>query len=311
MAFIDAFRAVNYLVGTPRFTWSLISTEGSEQVSSNGLGISTIALKDMDRDAVDLVIVSSSWTPELYGDDGMFSALRYWSRRKVTLGALDTGAFILAQAGLLQNRSATVHYEHLDAFIELYPETISSEQLCVFDGDRISCAGGNAAVDFALHIIVATVGELHANAAARYVFHQHLRPISTSQSPSSPEPLGLDAPSSVRSAIALMERHLENPLTLVELCSKVGISQRQLARLFKDYVGKSPVQYYRDIRLDRARGLVTQTALPLSQVAVASGFSNIVHFNRTYRLRFGLPPKRDRVEGRVPFEFRAWPQHRV
>ena len=80
-------------------------------------------------------------------------------------------------------------------------------------------------------------------------------------------------------------------------------------RLFAQYVGRSPVQYYRDIRLDRARGLVTQTTMPLIEIAYASGFSSQVHFSRTYKARFGLPPKKDRINGRIPFEFRAWPMH--
>lgn len=311
MAFIDPFRAVNYLDGKTRFVWQLISLDGGLLTASNGLQLNTIALVDIERDLLDLVVVSSSWTPELYSEQRLFNALRYWSRRKVTLGALDTGAFILAQAGLLKDRQATVHYEHLDAFIELFPGVQSSEQLCVFDGDRISCSGGGAAVDFSLHIVVATCDEVLANKAAQYLFHQNLRPLSASQSPEQTVPLGLSVPASVRNAIALMEQHLETPMTLVAVCSKIGISQRQLARLFSQYVGKSPVRYYLDIRLDRARGLVTQTVLPLSQVAVAAGFSNMVHFSRAYRERFGLPPNRDRTEGRVPFEFRAWPLHRI
>ena len=108
-----------------------------------------------------------------------------------------------------------------------------------------------------------------------------------------------------------MEKNLESPLPISDICKQTDISHRQLDRLFKTYVRKSPSLYYRDIRLDRARGLVTQTEMPLAQVALASGFASQVHFSRAYRQRFGLPPSKDRIEGRVPFEFRAWPMHRV
>jgi transcriptional regulator GlxA family with amidase domain len=107
-----------------------------------------------------------------------------------------------------------------------------------------------------------------------------------------------------------MEQHLENAASIPEICSMAGISHRQLDRLFERYIGKSPALYYRDIRLDRARGLVTQTDMLLSEIAIASGFASQVHFSRAYRERFGLPPRKDRVEGRIPFEFRAWPMHR-
>lgn len=107
-----------------------------------------------------------------------------------------------------------------------------------------------------------------------------------------------------------MEDHLEAPLSIAMICQRLGVSHRQLNRLFANYVRKTPVLYYRDIRLDRARGLVTQTNLSMAEIAQASGFGGQVHFSRAYKERFGLPPTRDRVEGRIPFEFRAWPMHR-
>ena len=110
--------------------------------------------------------------------------------------------------------------------------------------------------------------------------------------------------------LALMETNLEEPLNIPEIAEKAGISHRQLNRLFSQYLRKTPALYYRDIRLDRARGLVTQTTLSMAQIAIASGFSSQIHFSRAYRDRFGLPPIQDRSEGRIPFEFRAWPMHR-
>lgn len=107
-----------------------------------------------------------------------------------------------------------------------------------------------------------------------------------------------------------MEQHLENALSIPEISEKINVSHRQLDRLFAKYVGKPPAIYYRDIRLDRARGLVTQTDMPMSEIAIASGFASQVHFSRAYKERFGLSPRTDRVEGRIPFEFGAWPMHR-
>jgi AraC family carnitine catabolism transcriptional activator len=107
-----------------------------------------------------------------------------------------------------------------------------------------------------------------------------------------------------------MEEHLEQPLTIAQICARVGLSHRQLDRLFARYVRKTPALYYRDIRLDRARGLITQTSLSMIEIAYASGFSSQVHFSRAYKDRFGIAPSKDRIEGRIPFEFRAWPMHR-
>jgi transcriptional regulator GlxA family with amidase domain len=310
MAFIDPFRAANYLEGTTLFRWILSSPDGGSCLASNGIAASTLRLADVKSEAFDIVVVSTSWAPETASTPQLLAALRKWERSGSIVGALDTGAFILADAGLLNGRRATVHYEHIDSLKELYGDIDVAEDIFVRDGKRFTCSGGLASADMALHIMAASSGEALANAAARYIFHPKLRPAGTSQNPAGVEPLGSTVPETVRRAIAIMEQNLENALSIPEICGSTGISHRQLDRLFRRYLGKPPGLYYRDIRLDRARGLVTQTDMLLSEIAVASGFSNQVHFSRAYRDRFGLPPRTDRVEGRIPFEFRAWPMHR-
>lgn len=308
--FIDPFRAANYLDGKTQFRWEFVSDTGGPCPASNGMSIETRPLLDVQGSKQDIVIVSSSWAPEDHSTVQMHAALWRWARQGCTLGALDTGAFILARAGLLKGKRATVHYEHIDAFGEMFTDCKVCEDLYVFDGNRITCCGGSASLDFALQIIHATHGAALANAAARYVLHPTVRLPGAQQNTDTIEPLGSTAPQNVRRAITLMEQNLETPLAISKICKQTGISHRQLNRVFAAYVKKTPALYYRDIRLDRARGLVTQTEMPLSEIAVASGFSSQVHFSRAYRDRFGLPPSRDRIDGRVPFEFRAWPMHR-
>lgn len=309
-AFIDPFRAANYLEGTTLFRWVLSCPGAQTCMASNGISVATQDLHMLKEEAFDIVVVSSSWAPETASTPQLLSALRKWARSGSIVGGLDTGAFILADAGLLTGRRATVHYEHIDAFKELHDDIDVAEDIFVRDEKHFTCSGGIASADMALHIIAASSGEALANAAARYIFHPKLRPVGSSQNPADVEPLGSTVPKLVRRAIIIMEQHLENALSIPEISARTGISQRQLDRLFRRYLGKSPGLYYRDIRLDRARGLVTQTDMLLSEIAIASGFTNQVHFSRAYRERFGLPPRTDRVEGRIPFEFRAWPMHR-
>lgn len=306
---IDPLRAANYLEGTARFRWVIASPEGGMTKASNGLAIETKALSDLATETFDMVVVSSSWAPEAHISPHFLAALRKFARMGATIGALDTGAFILAEAGLLEGKTATVHYEHIDALREMREKTRVSEDLYVFDDNCFTCCGGTASVDLGLHILRDFCGDSLTNAAARYIFHPGARPPRTPQNPSGVEPLGHATPESVRRVIAEMERHLEEPLTIPELCELARISQRQINRLFTRYVGKTPQLYYRDIRLDRARGLVTQTELPLSEIAVASGFASQAHFSKAYHDRFGIQPRADRVEGRIPFEFRAWPMY--
>ena len=310
MGFIDPFRAANYLEGTTLFSWDFVSESGGECYSSNGMGIYTKSLADLPLREVDFLIVSSSWTPEKYGTTRVQAVLRQAALHQITIGGIDTGAFVIAGAGLLRGGRATVHYEHIDAFCELYPDVECTEDLYVFDEGRISCCGGFASFDFALHILQGIHGNALANAAARYVFHPKMREHETPQNPQDVEPLGGNVPDAVRTVIKIMENNLEDPLPITRICEAANVSQRQLNRLFERYLKKAPAKYYRDIRLDRARGLVTQTALALSEIAFACGFSSQAYFSRAYKSRFGLPPIKDRTEGRIPFEFRAWPMHR-
>lgn len=307
---IDPLRAANYLDGMSRFRWTVASADGGMTPASNGLTIETRRLADVVTDHFDMVVVSSSWAPEAYNSPNVLAALRKFARSGSVMGAVDTGAFILAEAGLLKGRRATVHYEHIDAMKELHEDTEVTEDLYVFDGNRFTCCGGTASVDLGLHILRGIYGDAAANAAARYVFHPGARAPGTPQNPAGVEPLGHATPDSVRRVILEMERNLEEPLTIPELCDRAGISQRQINRLFARYVGKTPQLYYRDIRLDRARGLVTQTEMPMSEIAVASGFASQAHFSKAYHECFGVQPRVDRIEGRIPFEFRAWPMHR-
>ena len=146
MGFVDPFRAANYLEGTTLFSWDFVSESGGECHSSNGAGIYTKSLADLPLREVDFLIVSSSWTPEKYGTTRVQAALRQAALRQITIGGIDTGAFVIAGAGLLRGGRATVHYEHIDAFCELYPDVECTEDLYVFDEGRISCCGGFASL---------------------------------------------------------------------------------------------------------------------------------------------------------------------
>ncbi|KMW56193.1 Transcriptional regulator, AraC family [Candidatus Rhodobacter oscarellae] len=309
-SFVDPFRVANYLSGSARFSWSYLSQAGGAVESSSGLVVQTGALRDYPaKETPWLALVSTSWSPERHGSSLLSARLVRWAQGGAIIGGLDTGGIVLARAGLLKGKSATVHYEHIDAFIELAPETSVTETLFVVEDGVFTCCGGTAATDIALRLLRSAAGESIANAAARYLFHHDVRDEDHSQNPKGFEPMGYVTPSPVRAAIDMMEAHLEAPLTIPDISARLGLSQRHLGRLFRRYVRKSPVAYYRDIRLDRARGLVTQTELRLSEIAAAAGFNSQAHFTRAYHQRFGLAPSADRVQGRVPFEFRAWPMH--
>ena len=310
MSFVDPFRVANYLTGAMQFTWKFVSEQGGLIESSNGAVIQTVPIETVADRAPWLVAVSTSWTPEQITSRALFGNLRKWQKNGAIIGGLDTGGIVLAKAGFLDGKTATVHYEHIDALMEIAPKTTVSEDMFVLDDGVFTCCGGTASTDLGLRFVHSVLGKNVANASARYLFHHNVRGEDSSQNPKGVEPMGYVTAGAVREAIDLMEAHLETPISIPEIARSLGLSQRQLGRLFQRYVDKSPVAYYRDIRLDRARGFVTQTELKLSEIAIASGFNSQVHFSRAYSQRFGLPPSADRIEGRIPFEFRPWPMYK-
>ena len=308
-AFIDPFRAANYLRASKVYDWQFLSQIGGSVVASNGIEIAnTIAISDAEPD-FNLLLVNSSWTPEQFQEKGLQAWLRASSRQGAMLGGIDTGAFVLAYAGLLDGHRAVVHYEHLAAFNELFPTLETEETLYSIDNQRLSCCGGIAAADLALEIIQKQNGIELANAAARYIFHERLRDGGESQVPRSLQPVGYQVPDKLREAILLMERNIEEPLTQPELATYLSMSVRQVQRIFKQYVGATPLRYYLNIRLDRARGLVTQTELPIMEIAALCGFMRAEQFSRAYSRRYDITPIKDRIEGRIPFEFRSFSAH--
>lgn len=308
-AFLDPFRAANYLRGQKIYHWQFLSLQGSNVVASNGVEVAaTRAIADQPL-AFDLILVNASWTPEQFRDERLQSWLRTASRQGTILGGIDTGAFVLADAGLLDHHCAVVHFEHMAAFKELFPAVETEECLYSIDQRRMSCCGGLAAADLALEVIQKQNGIELANAAARYIFQERLRHAGEAQVPQNIEPVGYQLPDKLREAILLMERNIEEPLSQTELASYLSMSQRQLQRLFKRHVGSTPLRYYLNIRLDRARGLVTQTELPIMEIAALCGFLGAEQFSRAYAMRFEITAFKDRVEGRIPFQFRRFSAH--
>lgn len=309
MALLDPLRAANYLHGSNLYTWELFSPGQAPIKASNGFVMGEVSSITTAPSDLDTIFVSSSWAPEQYKTKLLSKWLKARAADGTVLGGIDTGAVLLAHAGLLNGYAATVHYEHLAAFKELFREITVSEALFVMDRDRFTCCGGHAASDLSLELIRLQHGMDLANAAARYIFHDRLRTASEQQMPTRHEPIGYAIPRKLRQAIVVMERSIEDTAPMADICESAGLSQRQLARLFHTHTGVSPIRYYLDLRLDRARGLVTQTTMSVLEISVACGFSTPGYFTRAYKSRFGIPPLRDRVEGRIPFQFRSFPAH--
>ena len=303
-AFLDPLRSANYLQGSALYRWDFLSLAGGSVTASNGMSVSDTLIWQEQLN-YDYLVINASWAPENYQQKTIQRLLRHKARQGVRFIALDTGAFVLGYAGLMDGYDATVHNEHQGAFTELFPNVQLRSELFVIDRDRLSCVGGFAAADLSLELLQQHHGIDVASASARYVFKDRLRPGSESSTTPPYEPVGHRLPNVLREAILLMQRNLEEPLRIVDVAHYSGYSPRQLTRLFKQFTGLTPVRYYLNLRLERARGLLTQTEKTIAEIASASGFNASEQFSKCYKQHFSIPPSKDRVSGRIPFHYRS------
>lgn len=308
-SFLDPFRAANYIRGQNLYQWNFVSCADDVVNASNGAAIADTTHISDYQEAFDLVVVNSSWAPERFQLKSLKSWLVTMSRKGATLAGIDTGAFVLGYAGLLDNYRATVHYEHFAAFKELFPMIQLENALYVVDRNRLTCSGGTASADMALRLVQKHNGLELANAAAIYLLKDRHRVGNEKQAQHDPEPVGYTMPEVLRKAVIVMERNIEEPVSVEAIAEALSTSQRQLERIFKHNTGITPVRYYINLRLDRARGLVTQTEMSVAQIASACGFGSAQQFSRAYNKHFGISPSQDRIDGRIPFQFRSFPTH--
>ena len=307
-AFVDPFRAANYLQGQAIYQWHYLTLNQHAVTASNGIEVSNSTPFQENTNQLDLIVVNASWTPENFQDQALQRWLWSHSSKNCMLVGIDTGTFVLAYAGLMDGSRATAHYEHLPSLRELFPKIKTVESLYVIDGNRLSCCGGIAAADLALEIIRLQKGMALSNAAARYIFHERHRGGDEKQLSHAHAPIDPVLPDVLREALLLMEQNLEDVIPLPQLAHRSGVSQRQLERVFKKHLRITPKRYYINLRLIRGRALLTQTDLTVAEIASACGFSSAEHFTRSYAAFFNLPPSRDRKEGRIPFQFWLFPE---
>jgi AraC family carnitine catabolism transcriptional activator len=290
VAAMEPLRVANRLAQRPIFAWRLCSADGHPVEASCGMKIAVDGLLDEQASAV---ILCAGFEPRRGITRALTAALRRMARRGVALGALDTGAYLLAAAGLIGDQPVTLHWEAVPAFREDYPDVRVTEDLFCL-GDRLfTCAGGTAAIDMMLERIARRQGPTLARAVSEQFIHSRIRPHEERQRADLAVRIGTRDPRLV-AVIAQMEAEVENPLRLEDMARAAGITRRQLERLFMAQFGEGPAAYYRNIRLDRARSFLADTSLPLIEVAVATGFSSKSALARAYAQKFGRPPGAER-----------------
>jgi AraC family transcriptional regulator, glycine betaine-responsive activator len=289
---IEPLRIANRLSEKTLYKWTLHSLDGQPVSASSQ--ISTMANGDLETIHPDAtVVICAGINVQRHTDKRMLSWLRKTARRGAVIGAVCTGAHILAEAGLLDGYRCTIHWENLPGFSEAFPEINATGGLFEIDGDRFTSAGGTTAIDMMLTMIASQHGPDLAASVAEAILHSPIRHHSENQRMSLPARIGARHPKLV-SIIEKMEENLEDPLSPSLLAKQAGLSTRQLERLFRRYLDRSPKRYYLELRLKKARSLLLQTDLSVINVALACGFSSPSHFSKCYRAFYGRTPYRER-----------------
>jgi transcriptional regulator GlxA family with amidase domain len=291
---IEPLRLANRLSGRQLYAWRLISEDGREAACSNGARLLVDGgLEDAPRGAA--ALVCTGLDPQLAATRPVLSWLRRQARGGVTLGAVCTGAAVLARAGLLEGRRCAIHWENRAAFLEAHPDIPLTARLYEIEGDRLTCAGGAAPADMMLELIQRDHGAELAGLVGDQMIMASVRRGGDGQRLSVPARIGVRHPKLI-AIIHRMEENVEEPITPPDLAREAGLSVRQLERLFRRYLDRSPKRYYMELRLERARGLLMQTDMSVINVALACGFTSPSHFSKCYRARYGRTPYRERGE---------------
>ncbi len=298
---IEVLRLANRMMGYEGYRWRLSSEKGEPVTASNGVLVAAnTSLADerrmlSGRDKPNMVFICSGVNVERYDNKSVEAWVREEHNRGVSVGGLCTGAHVLAKAGLLSGRRCAIHWENLPGFQEAFPKTDVYADLFEVDGNVYTCAGGTAALDMMLSLVSEDHDETLINAICEQALTDRVR------GPHDRQRLPLRARLGVQnvrilSIIEMMEANISEPLTLIEIAEHAGLSRRQIERLFRHHMGRSPARYYLEIRLDRARHLLMQSSLPIVEVAVACGFVSASHFSKCYRELYGRSPQQERAE---------------
>jgi transcriptional regulator GlxA family with amidase domain len=294
-AAIEPLRAANLLSGNELYRWWHAAPEGKPVMASNGVAIIPDYGTHADRDA-DKLFVCAGGNPALFDDKSVFAWLRRLARKGVTIGGISGGPYVLAKAGLLDDHRATLHWEHMPAFREAFPDVTVVPSLFEIDGNRITCSGGISALDMMVALIERDHGRQLAASVGDWFLHTHIREGFGPQRMDLRYRLGV-ADEKLLYVLHAMERGIETPLPRAALAREAGISLRQLERLFRRHIGHGIHQHYRWLRLERARQLLRETTLPVLDVALATGFASSSQFARAYSRAFGEPPSDTRMSG--------------
>ncbi|MDE0694294.1 MAG: GlxA family transcriptional regulator [Boseongicola sp.] len=289
---VESLRIANRMAGRTLYEWRVVGEGGMSITCSAGTAFALDGgLDEVARD--ETVVLCGGINVASATTKALINWVRRESRRGVSMGGLCTASYSLAKAGLLSGKRATIHWENQDSFQEEFDDVTLTKSVFVLDGRYFTTAGGTASIDLMLKFIADDHGEELASAVADQLIYTTVRTDQDTQRLSVPTRIGVRHPK-LSSVIQMMESNIEEPKSPSLLAKEVGMSTRQLERLFRRYLNRSPKRYYMELRLQKARNLLMQTDMSVINVALACGFASPSHFSKCYRAQYNITPYRER-----------------
>jgi transcriptional regulator GlxA family with amidase domain len=283
---LEPLRACNSFVNTAIFEWRFLTLDGKPVQSSSGLPVlPEAALSELNK--CDYLLINSSYGFEQNDTAKTRIALQKAAKITDTVVGLDTGAWLMAAAGLLTGKSATIHWDVFDDFAERFPSVDAKRKRVIEDENRITCAGAISSFDLSLTIISRHLGQASKVDLEAFFMLHDTSFMAHSHQKDARDPL-------VNKALGLMHSFIENPLSRTALARQLSCQPKTLDRRCIDEFGAPAGQIYRHIRLSSAQQLVTSTSLSIFEIALRTGFQNPSAMTRAYKARFGLTPTQNR-----------------
>ena len=279
---VEPMRAANTLGDRQVYDWAFVGLNQGVVTSSSRLSVLTDhAIADAPQ--FDYLFVIASYDYDTHDTPATRRALAKVSTSCKVMIGLDTGAWLMASAGLLEHKRATVHWDILDSFSERFLNVEPLRERVVRDDNRVTCAGATSAYDLTRELICDHIGHgIALDVDALFMRRDDLRPRHIGSGPSGP----------VQRAIDLMHRNIETPMMLDEISRQVACPPKTLSRRFQAALGATPGQVYRHIRLSAARHLVESSSLQITEIAVRTGYESPAALTRAFKKRFGHAPRR-------------------
>ena len=290
---IEPLRSANRQGNSKLYEWVIASPSGEAAIASNGVEVASDGDTSVLQDCR-MVFVCAGVNVRENTDRNVLNLVRRLDRNGAVIGAICTGTYVMAAAGLLEGRRCTIHWENIDGLAEEFPELDITNDLFEVDGTRVTCSGGTASLDMMLNLIAQSHGATLAAEVSDQFIHDRIREPTDRQRMELRSRLGVSHPK-LLAVVKTMEDNLEEPLAQTDIARMTNLSTRQLERLFRKYLNTTPTRYYLNLRLARARHLLRQTSMSILSVALACGFVSASHFSKCYRECYGRTPRAERA----------------